>query len=72
VQSSTLTADLTIATVLDAWPQTIPLFIDHRMACVGCAMAPFDTLADVATIYGLCLDRFLNELKQLIQWEETR
>lgn len=72
MESSTLTADLTVATVLDAWPQTIPLFIDHRMACVGCAMAPFDTLADAATVYGLQLDGFLHELRQAIQKEGPR
>jgi hybrid cluster-associated redox disulfide protein len=61
-----LTADLTVAEVLDCWPQTIPVFLHYQMACVGCVMASFDTLADVAAIYGLHLDRFLEELQQAI------
>jgi hybrid cluster-associated redox disulfide protein len=59
-----LEAGLTVAEVLARWPQTIPIFIRHRMACVGCAMAPFETLAEVAVIYKLDLDCFLNELRQ--------
>jgi len=58
---------LTVAEVLDRWPQTIPVFFRHRMACVGCAMASFETLADVAAVYGLHLGRFLSELQQTIQ-----
>lgn len=59
-----LEVTLTVAEVLARWPQTIPVFIRHRMACVGCAMAPFETLAEVAAIYKLDPDCFLNELRQ--------
>jgi hybrid cluster-associated redox disulfide protein len=62
--------DLTVAEVLDRWPQTIPVFLHHRMACAGCVMAPFETLADVAAIYGLQLSRFLSELQQTIRSAE--
>ena len=58
--------------MLERWPQTIPVFLRHRMACIGCAMAPFETLADVAAIYSLPLSRFLNELQQTIQPMEGR
>jgi hybrid cluster-associated redox disulfide protein len=57
---------LTVAEVLARWPQTISVFMRHRMACVGCAIAPFETLAEVAAIYDLELSYFLSELEQLI------
>lgn len=62
-----LLTELTVAEVLRRWPETIPVFFRHSMACVGCAMASFETLADVAAIYGLQLSRFLSELQQTIQ-----
>ncbi len=55
--------NLTVAEILDRWPQTIPVFLRHRMACVGCVMAPFETLLDVATIYNVHLGQFLSELQ---------
>ena len=61
-----LEANLTVAEVLARWPQTIPVFIHQRMACVGCVMAPFETLAEVALVYYLDLDCFLRELQQAI------
>ena len=57
----------TVAEVLERWPQTIPVFLRHKMACVGCAMAPFETLAEVAVIYRLDVSRFLEELQARIQ-----
>jgi hypothetical protein len=36
------------------------------MACIGCAIAPFETLAEVAAIYHLDLACFMIELQQAI------
>lgn len=46
-------ADVPIAEVLARWPQTIAVFLKRRMACPGCAMAPFMTLAEAGSCYGL-------------------
>jgi hybrid cluster-associated redox disulfide protein len=62
-----LMADLSVAEVMERWPQTIPFFFRYRMACVGCPIAPFETLVEVAAIYGLDEGRFLSELEQTIQ-----
>jgi hybrid cluster-associated redox disulfide protein len=70
MEHAKLTADLTVAEVMDRWPQTIPIFFRYRMACVGCPIAPFETLAEVATIFSLDLDGFVNELQQTIQIKE--
>lgn len=57
-------AELTVAETLERWPQTIPVFLHRRMACVGCAVTAFETLADAATIYGGDLTQFLADLRQ--------
>lgn len=66
MERSTLTASMAVAEVMTRWPQTVSIFLNYRMACVGCTMSPFDNLADVSEIYGLDLDRFLDELQQAI------
>jgi hybrid cluster-associated redox disulfide protein len=70
VEYAQLTADLTAADVMDRWPETIPIFFRYRMACVGCSIAPFETLAEVAAIYGMDLECFMNELRQAIRIKE--
>jgi hybrid cluster-associated redox disulfide protein len=48
--------DLTVQAVLDAWPSTREVFIGRRMACVGCNLAPFMTVAEAAAAYNMAAD----------------
>ncbi|GAP13364.1 hybrid cluster protein-associated redox disulfide domain [Longilinea arvoryzae] len=50
-----------------AWPQVIPVLLERRMACVGCCMARFETLADAAAIYGQDLHKLLADLTRVIE-----
>lgn len=59
-------ADMTIAELLSRWPQTAPIFHRHGMACVGCALDSFCSVADAAETYNLPLDQFLAELTHTI------
>jgi hybrid cluster-associated redox disulfide protein len=47
------TASLTVAEVLDRWPGAARVFLRQGMACVGCDMARFDTVAEAAQAYDL-------------------
>jgi hybrid cluster-associated redox disulfide protein len=55
---------LTVDEVLERWPATAVVFVRRCMACLGCAMAPLDTLEEAATVYGIELDAFLGELRR--------
>lgn len=61
---------LTVAEVLERWPATAAVFGHRRMACLGCAMAPFDTIGEAAAAYGIELNRFLAELRRATHGEE--
>ena len=64
-----LAPDLTVDQVLTRWNQTVSVFMHLRMACVGCPMSPFETLDNVAEIYGLPVASLLKELEQAISTE---
>jgi hybrid cluster-associated redox disulfide protein len=67
MDQSPLTANLTIADVLERWPETVPVFLRYRLACVGCPIAPFEQLADIASNYNLALDPLLAALQLAIR-----
>jgi hybrid cluster-associated redox disulfide protein len=55
-----ITADMSVEYILENWPETAFVFNqDLKTACVGCPIAPFDTLEDVARIYNFDLDHIL-------------
>jgi hybrid cluster-associated redox disulfide protein len=62
-----ITPNLVVAELLNRWPQTMPVFIRHRLYCVGCLMSPFDTLHDVVCNYRLPEQPFFAELRQAIE-----
>lgn len=67
-----LNCELTVEETLQRWPQTAGVFFRHRMACVGCAIAPFETLAEVSEIYEVNPDQLLQELQEAVQGTEGR
>ena len=56
-------ADEVVATLLAREPQAARILLSHGMHCVGCAIAPFETLAEVCVIYGVSLERLLADLR---------
>lgn len=55
--------DMPLSEVMARWPQTIRVFIDRRMHCVGCPIAPFHTVVDAAAEHGLDLGDLTGELE---------
>lgn len=64
--------DLVLADLLEAWPETIPVFLRHRMLCVGCLVNPFHTIADACAEYDLDQDRFVEELSAAVRAGASR
>jgi len=58
---------LTVAEIMKRWPQSVPIFIAHRLDCVGCPMTSFETLAEIIEIYNVPKEKFLQELETVIQ-----
>jgi hybrid cluster-associated redox disulfide protein len=59
-------AQKTIEDVLTTWPETAVVFKHHNMACIGCDVANFYTIADAAAVYKLPVDLFVSELESVI------
>ena len=64
-------AKTTLEELFQRWPETAVVFQRHQMACVGCVVAPFYTVADAANVYGLDEAAFLEELAPLINQPEN-
>jgi hybrid cluster-associated redox disulfide protein len=57
---------MVVGELMTQWPDTVPVFIRHRMACPGCVMAPFMTVREAAHEYGLDPAALAGELAQAI------
>jgi hybrid cluster-associated redox disulfide protein len=61
--------DLSVAEIMTTWPSTIRTFLDRRMHCVGCPIAPFHTLPDAAEEHGLLLAALLADIELQVERE---
>jgi hybrid cluster-associated redox disulfide protein len=60
----TIRLSWTVAETLSRYPGSAAVFGRFRMACVGCVMAPFETLSEAAEVYGVDPQAFLGGLHQ--------
>ena len=67
IERDSIRLQMTISEILDRWPEIIPIFLNHRMACVGCSLADFMTLEDALDIYHLNKEPFIEEIENAIQ-----
>ena len=52
--------------IMRRWPQTIRVFLDFRMKCVGCPIATFHTIRDSCREHFVDLDEFVEALQSEI------
>ena len=56
-------ATMSLAEIMSRWPPTIRVFLERRMHCVGCPIAPFHLVADAAGEHGLSYAVLLADLE---------
>lgn len=54
--------EMMVAEVTSRWPETVHVFHARGMACPGCSMAPFMTVAEAAEAYRVDADELTREL----------
>ena len=64
VKRPPLTPETSVLQALETTRGVARVFIQHRTACVGCMLARFCTLRDVAQAYGLTIESFVDELNK--------
>ncbi len=58
--------DLPLSVLFAEWPAVATVFLDRRMLCPGCPIAPFHTVVDACLEYRLDESEFRGELRRVI------
>jgi hybrid cluster-associated redox disulfide protein len=57
-----ITAESMVQEIILQYPQTIAMFNRHRLACPGCYISPYHTVADSAREYAIPIEPLLADL----------
>lgn len=62
-----ITEKMSILEVVEQYPQTITVFRNHGMGCLGCSAARFENIEQGATAHGINIATLISELNQAIK-----
>lgn len=60
-----ITKDTKILEVVEQYPESVYVFQNHGLGCVGCLFANFETLGEGAAAHGLDVDKLVEDLNAL-------
>ena len=65
------TKDSCIGEILDAKPETAPIFIEMGMHCLGCPASRGESVEEACMVHGVDPDAFLAQVNHFIEAVEA-
>jgi hybrid cluster-associated redox disulfide protein len=65
MRKSAFTLDMTVEQVMNRWPDSIRVFLDFRMSCVGCPIASFHSVDEASREHQIDGTAFLAALRSV-------
>ena len=65
----TITKDMSIMEVVTKYPDTVPVFMNSGMGCIGCAAAHFENIEQGAMAHGIDIDALMAGLNEVVPRE---
>ncbi|MBN3037332.1 MAG: DUF1858 domain-containing protein [Candidatus Diapherotrites archaeon] len=59
-----ITKDMPIMEIVSKWPQTISVFQEFGLHCIGCAAARFENLEQGCAAHGIDVSKMLKALNK--------
>jgi hybrid cluster-associated redox disulfide protein len=69
-EDESISPNVSVEALLNAYPRAAEVLNAHAMACVGCFLSAFHTVAQAAAIYGLDSDQLVHELHKAYAREQ--
>ena len=62
-----ITKDMSIMEVVTNYPDTVPVFMQSGMGCIGCAAAHFENIEQGALAHGIDVDALMQALNEAVE-----
>jgi hybrid cluster-associated redox disulfide protein len=62
----TITKEMPIGEVVQKYPQTVEVFLQHGLMCFGCAIARFENLEQGAMAHGIDVEALVQDLNAAV------
>ncbi len=62
----TITKDMAIGEVVNSHPETVPVFFQYGLGCLGCALAHYENIEQGAKAHGIDIDALIKALNEVV------
>ena len=62
-----ITKDMPIGDVVKSHPETLEVFSNHGLHCIGCAVAAFESIEEGALVHGIDTDALVKDLNAAVE-----
>ena len=62
-----ITKEMGIMDIVQQYPETLGVFSDFGMGCIGCAAARFENLEAGAKVHGIDVDAMVNAMNEIVE-----
>ena len=66
IMAAAITKDMSIMEVVQKYPDTVDVFINSGMGCLGCAAAHFENIEQGAMAHGIDVDALMKGLNEAV------
>lgn len=67
MSSDKISEEMTIKEVIDTYPETVKVFMNYNIGCIGCLAASFEKVKDIATVHGIDIKALVKDLNGAVQ-----
>lgn len=64
-----ITKEMPIGEIVEKYPQTVSVFFEHGLMCIGCAAARFENLEQGAVAHGIDVEALVKDLNAAVAEE---
>lgn len=61
-----ISKDMTIGEAVDKYPESVEVFMQYGMGCLGCPATRFETIEQGANAHGVVVEDLVNDLNKAI------
>jgi len=61
-----ITKDMSLAEIVQKYPDSVRVFLSHGLMCIGCPAARFENLEQGAIVHGIDVDALLKDLNEAV------
>jgi len=67
-----ITKDMGIEEVVSKYPETIKVFMQAGLGCLGCSAARFENIEQGAQVHGIDIDQLIADLNEIAEKEAAK